>query len=355
VAAVREVIARQQCTHALITDPADVEYISGFRSSNAMLLISRARLGLFTDFRYMESAKEFCHLTGDKWKLGPIEGSGFKSLKKLIRSGSAIGIQSNSLTMDRYYDLERTLPGAQFVPLPDELAGISIPKFEREIINMKTAAAIGDRALAALFPFVKESMTELELARALENLCAEYGSEKPAFDACVLFGERSALPHGRPTERRLAKSDFILIDFGCTVNGFRSDITRTFVYGRASEEQRNIHNIVLCAQERARLAARAGMTCKELDAVARSVIAERGYGEYFGHGTGHGVGLRVHENPRVSKASDAVLLENSVVTIEPGIYVPEIGGVRIEDMVLLQKDGAEVLTTTPRGLIELSV
>jgi Xaa-Pro aminopeptidase len=196
-------------------------------------------------------------------------------------------------------------------------------------------------------------MTELDIMRILENLCAEYGSEKPAFDTIVLFGKRSALPHGRPGKRRLRAGDFVLVDFGCTVNGFCSDMTRTFVYGRASNEQREIYGIVFQAQSRARKAARAGLTGKELDAVARDLITKNGYSDFFGHGTGHGIGLRVHESPRVNKKNDAALPENCVVTIEPGIYIPNMGGVRIEDMAVLQKHGAAALTHSPRKLVEL--
>jgi len=336
----------------LVTDPADVEYISGFRSSNATLLISPVRLDLFTDFRYMEAAKEFCRVEG-KWRFTLIEESNFKFLKRKLRAEAVVGIQSDAVTMDQYHELKRVLPGTKLVPLSSEIAGISIRKLDREIANMAAAAAAGDKAFEALLPLIKKSMTELELAHALENLCAENGSERPAFETIVLFGERSALPHGRPGGRELAAGDFILMDFGCTVNGFLSDMTRTLVFGGASDEQRKLYDAVLRAQRCACMAARAGMVCKDLDSAARSAITESGYGEFFGHATGHGVGLRIHERPKVGKNSDAEMPENCVVTIEPGIYVPEMGGVRIEDMVVLKKDGADALTHSPRKLVEL--
>ncbi|MDR2578448.1 MAG: aminopeptidase P family protein [Chitinispirillales bacterium] len=355
IKAVRALMSEQQCTHALVTDPVDVEYISGFRSSNATLLISAARLELFTDFRYKEAAQEFCQ-SNDRWKFTLIEESGFKFLKKKFRSGAAVGIQSDAVTIDRCQDLERVLPpSAEIVALSSDISDIAIQKFEKEIASMKAAANIADKALEALMPLIKKPVTELELARLLEGLCAENGSEKPAFDTIVLFGERSALPHGQPGDRELAAGDFVLIDFGCTVNGFRSDMTRTFVYGKASDEQRRIYNAVLRAQRCACMAARAGMTCVELDSTARSAIDESGYGNFFGHATGHGIGLRVHERPRVNKDVDTVLLENSVVTIEPGIYLPDTGGVRIEDMAVLQRNGAEIITQSPRKLLELPI
>jgi len=336
-----------------VTDPAEVEYISGFRSSNAALLISPVRLELFTDFRYVEAAKEFCAAEGNRWRLTLIEESNFKFLKKKIRGEAALGIQSDAVTMDQYRELKRMLPGTKLIPLSNEIANIAVQKLDSEIAYMKTAAAAGDRAFEALLPQIKESVTELELARALDGLCADNGSEKPAFDTIVLFGERSALPHGRPGSRRLCRGDFVLIDFGCTVNGFRSDMTRTLIFGEASQEQRAVYDAVLRAQRCACMAARAGMTCAELDNAARSAIDESGYGERFGHATGHGVGLRVHEKPRLAKSNDAKLPENCVVTIEPGIYIPGFGGVRIEDMVVLKKDGAEALTHSSRKLTEL--
>jgi len=351
VKAVRKIIAGRQCTHALVTDPVDVEYISGFRSSNAALLISPTRLELFTDFRYMEAAKEFCRFS--KWKFTLIEESSFKYLKNKINAEAVVGFQSDAVTIDRYRELKKALPKTKFVPLSSEIADIAIQKLDREIASMKAAARIGDKAFKTLLPRIKKSMTELEIARLLENICADGGSEKPAFETIVLFGERSALPHGRPGLRKLSGGDFILMDFGCTVNGFRSDMTRTVVYGEPSDIQRSIYNAVAAAQSAARAAARAGITGKELDGAARGPITASGFGEFFGHATGHGVGLRVHEKPRVGKSNNTILPENSVVTIEPGIYIPGTGGVRIEDMAALNKNGAAFLTHSTRRLIEL--
>ena len=351
VKAVRKIISGRQCTHALVTDPVDVEYISGFRASNAALLISPTRLELFTDFRYMEAAKEFCRFS--KWKFTMIEESNFKYLKNKIGSEAVIGFQSDAMTIDRYRELKKALPKAKLVPLSSEVADIAVQKLDREIASMKAAARIGDRAFKTLLPRVKKSMTELELARLLESICADFGSERPAFETIVLFGERSALPHGRPGGRKLAGGDFILMDFGCTVDGFRSDMTRTVVYGEPSDIQRNIYDVVNKAQSVARAAARAGITGSELDGAARRPITDSGFGEFFGHATGHGVGLRVHEKPRLGKNNETALPENCVVTIEPGVYIPGTGGVRIEDMAVLNKKGAALLTHSTRKLIEL--
>jgi Xaa-Pro aminopeptidase len=351
IKAVRKIISERQCTHALVTDAADVFYISGFRSSGATLLIAPRQLELFADFRYKEAAIEFCR--GSKWKFTMIDEPNFKYLSKKIRPLSTVGIQSDAVTIDQYNELKKSLPGVKLEPLSSGVADIAIRKLPAEIESMKAAARIGDKALKALMPQIKSPITEAGLARALDCLCVEFGSEKPAFDTIVLFGERSALPHGRPGDRKLCEGDLVLIDFGCTVDGFCSDMTRTFVYGAASDGQRAIYNAVLRAQRCASLAARAGMKCCELDGVARSSIADSGYAEFFGHGTGHGVGLRIHEKPQVSKNVETVLPENCVVTVEPGVYIPGLGGVRIEDMAVLQKGGSTALTHSPRKLIEL--
>ncbi|MDR2694744.1 MAG: aminopeptidase P family protein [Chitinispirillales bacterium] len=351
IRAVRKIISERQCTHALVTDVADIFYISGFRSTGAALLVAPRQLDLFADFRYKAAAQEFCR--GGKWRFTLIDGGGFGYLNKRVRPLSVVGIQSDAVTVDQYEELRKALPGVKLLPLSGDVADVAMRKLPSEIESMKAAARIGEKALKTLLPHIKRPVTEASLARTLDGICAELGSEKPAFDTIVLFGERSALPHGRPGERKLHDGDLVLIDFGCTVDGFCSDMTRTFVYGNASEEQRAVYNTVLRAQRCACLVAHAGMKCYELDAIARSSIADSGYGELFGHGTGHGVGLRVHERPRLAKGVETVLPENSVVTIEPGVYVPGLGGVRIEDMVVLQKGSATAITHSPRKLMEL--
>ncbi|MCL2689725.1 MAG: aminopeptidase P family protein [Chitinispirillia bacterium] len=352
IKAVRKILSARKCTHLLITDTADVEYISGFRSSNATLLIGADTLQLFTDFRYKEAANEFCR-TNKSWKFHLIEESNYKYLRAVIDTKSVIGIQSDTVTIDQFHELKRVLPKVKFVPMSNEISNVSIQKLDNEIESMKMAARIGDLALKALLPTIKISMTEIEAARNLENLCSKYGSLRPSFETIVLFGKRSSLPHGRPADCKLAAGDFILVDFGCVVNGFCSDITRTFVFGKASDSQRSIYNIVQKAQRCAKETARANIRACEVDLAARSIIEKSGYGDQFGHATGHGIGLRVHEKPRISPKNETPLLKNSVITIEPGIYISELGGVRIEDMVVLTKEGCETLTHSPRKLMEL--
>jgi Xaa-Pro aminopeptidase len=186
----------------------------------------------------------------------------------------------------------------------------------------------------------------------LEDLCKKYGSEKPSFDTIVLFGPNSALPHGRPSDRKLKKGDWILFDFGCTVRGFCSDMTRTIVFGKAGDRQKQIYSIVLAAQGKAKQKIRPGIQACEIDMYARTVIDKAGYGDTFGHATGHGVGLQIHESPRLFKNNTTTLVPDMVVTVEPGIYISGFGGVRIEDMVVVTKKGYRSLTRTPRTLLE---
>lgn len=354
VSAIRRVILKRHCTHVLICDPADVEYVSGFRSSNATLLVSRKKLDLFTDFRYKEAAQAFCD-KNRSWDFHLIEQGNFQFLSGAVEPGSVMGIQSDVMTVDQFHELKRALKKVKFLPLSSELGSLSVQKTENELSYMRKAARIGDKAFKAILPEIRQGMKEAELAKLLELYCLKYGSDKPSFDTIVLFGKRSALPHGRPGEKKLSKNDFILFDFGCTVNGFCSDMSRTVVYGKASPEQRHIYDIVFRAQAQARSEARAGIKAGKLDKAARDVITGEKLGEYFGHATGHGVGLKIHEKPRISHNNDVALLENSVVTIEPGVYIPDLGGVRIEDMVVLGKSGSTLITHSPRNLIELDL
>ncbi len=345
-------LTKTGCSHFLISDLTDVEYVSGFRSSNAAVIISKRRALILSDFRYKEAADLFCK-KNPEWKFILVKEKFFSTIAQYIPEGSTLGYQSDYLTVDNFNDLKRSLKKVNLKSVSKEISGLYLQKNQYELDCMSEAAAIGDKALKKLLSAIKPGITEIELTRKLERYCCDLGSEKQSFDTIMLFGKRSALPHGKPQDIELKKGDWILIDFGCTVNGFCSDMTRTFVYGKASPLHKEIYSIVKEAQELGRKAARAGMSSKELDAVARSFIEKKGYGKNFGHALGHGVGLRIHERPRVSPHVDEVLKENCVVTIEPGIYIADFGGVRIEDTVILKKDGAPVITNFTRDLIEL--
>jgi Xaa-Pro aminopeptidase len=352
LAKIKKLLAEKRCSHILITDAIDAEYLCGFHSSNVFLLISRTRNLLFTDFRYKEAARAFS-IAHPQWRFVQTTENGLAALSSYCPSGSVVGVQSGAISVDRFDALKKQLDGVRFVKLGDFVDALIIPKEAFEISLTKQAAAIGDRAFGLFVKYLKAGMTERQAARMLEDNCRRLGSEQPSFETIVLFGERTALPHGRPSERPLKKGDFILVDFGCTVGGFFSDMTRTVIFGAASLRQRKLYSIVEKAQQMGREAIREGVAASVVDSCARSVIEKAGYGEYFGHATGHGVGRRIHEKPRIAKENATMLPAGAIITVEPGIYIPKFGGVRIEDMVIVQKNGSETLTISPRSLIEV--
>ena len=349
----KEFFGEYNLSHILITDAASAEYISGFRSSNTLLLISPGKNVLFTDFRYKEEARHFCS-KNRRWRFAEIKDSDYSFLRSFIKRDDRIGIQSDVVTIDQCDKLKKQLKSVKILKLGDKLSFIPIVKMQHEIKSMQGAASIGDRAFALLLEKIKTGMTERMVSDTLENLCRENGSAKPPFETIVLFGRRSALPHGKPSNRKLKPGDWILCDFGCTLNGFTSDMTRTLVMGQANNRQKKIHSIVLKALGEAKKAVRPGIRAGDIDKRARSVIEKAGYGDAFGHATGHGLGLHVHEPPRVYKEAKTILLKDMIFTIEPGIYLEGFGGVRIEDMVIVTENSSRSITKTTRRLLEIN-
>ncbi len=349
---VKKYLREYQLSHILISDEHHARYISGFESSNVLLLISRRKNILFTDFRYQSVATQFCR-KNPSWRFIEIRKKNFAFLKDHIKQQSRVGIQSDQITVDACDHLRKQLKGVRLIKLRDALSFIPAVKMNNEIKALQKAAAIADRAFLKLLPEIKTDMSEKEVARRLDELCRHYGSEKPSFDTIVLFGARSAMPHGKPSSRRLKNGDWLLFDFGCTIDGYFSDMTRTIVKGKASKKQRYIYDTVATAHEKAKKAICPGVEACFVDSKARTVIDEAGYGETFGHPTGHGVGLIIHEKPSIHKNITTILSKNMVFTIEPGIYIDGFGGVRIEDMMVVTDTGARSLTKSPRELLEI--
>ncbi|MBD3242476.1 MAG: M24 family metallopeptidase [Chitinivibrionales bacterium] len=348
----RRVMRAHGCTHLLISDTVDVHYASGFESSNVSIVLAPGEALLCSDFRYQEALKAHCR-RNPPWRPVIITESDFGFLRRFVPRGSRLGLQSNVVTLDQHDRLRKALPGVKMVRLGTAVSDVFMVKTAGELRKMTRAARIACSALRRVVGRIKIGLTEREVRDMLEEQCDRLGSEHPAFETIVLFGRRSALPHGVPSNVRLRRGDFVLFDFGCTVDGFCSDITRTFVMGRASAQQREVYNIVRHAQQQARTAVRHGVKASTIDGIARRSIEQAGYGEQFGHATGHGVGYRIHEAPRVSARTSAKLRTGFVVTVEPGIYIPSLGGVRIEDTVCVTPQGARILTRFPRGLTEL--
>jgi len=345
----RTCLGQSKATHLLLSNPVTIRYVTGFHSSNAFVLIDQNNAILITDFRYEESAQQFCRSHTD-YSMHIITEGGYGFLKKLIPEGQTIGLQSDVVTLRQLELIKKAAPKQHFI-------ACDLPAFTektvQEIQSAQQATIIAEKALEKTLADIGQGITEKQLCWQLLKNCGDLGSSGPSFDPIVLFGQRSSLPHGKPSDTPLRAGDFILIDFGCLVDGICSDMTRTFVYKKASARQKQIYDVVLQAQQASLAAIEVEKPAASVDAAARSIIEAAGYGKEFGHATGHGVGYEIHEAPRISKVDSTKLAKGMIITIEPGIYLPGFGGVRIEDMVVVSDSGYTNLNSFPKKLQEL--
>jgi len=317
-------------------------YLSGFSGSAGYLFITRKSAVLATDFRYIEQARG----QAPAFEIFKIQGATSKWFGELVSSSDIrkIGFDANDISFATYRTLTADIPGKELAPTEGLVEALRAVKSDEELSLMTKAAAISDAAFEKVAPKIRAGMTELEVAWELEKTMRENGSEPLPFEIIVASGPNAALPHHRPGDRRLADGDPLIIDMGARVGGYTSDLSRTICVGKPDEKFGKIYDLVLGAQLTAIATIAAGMTGGAADGLARTVIEQGGYGECFGHGLGHGVGLATHEKPRVGKGADDILTDDMVFTIEPGVYVIEWGGVRIEDMVVLKQGRAQVLS-----------
>jgi Xaa-Pro aminopeptidase len=353
IAALAEGLTAGHLDGLLVTGAANVRYLSGFSGSSALLFVSGAGTLLVTDFRYQTQAAEE---VGDLATIVIESQSLWNGLWQQLAELQGIQVAGFESAHLYHRDFQRLLEAGsrwQWRPTIDLVEVLRERKDEQELARIRAAVAAAERALDSTVAQVRAGMTELEVAGILEASLRQSGSEGIAFPSIVASGPNAALPHARPTSRKLRDGDFLLLDFGARVQGYCSDITRTFVIGRASAEQREFYDVVRLANERAVKAVRPGMSGRDADRVARGYIQDRGFGELFGHSLGHGIGLEVHEAPRLAKTAEAPLVEDAVITVEPGLYRPGWGGVRIEDDVHLGTAGSQVLTRFTRELIEI--
>jgi len=355
VARVVSALTEHHLDALLVTGSANIRYLTGFSGSSGLLLVTPRDLLFITDFRYDTQVKEeigdFARVRIENVSLWTALWEELSSLPKL----SVIGFESAQVM---HRDFARFLQEAeggrwQWRPQNAIVETLREAKDVDEVALIERAAGMATRALQETLPQIRPGLTELEIAGILEKALRDQESEAYPFETIVASGPRAALPHARASRRAVEVGDFLLLDFGAQADGYCSDITRTFVVGRADDLQREVYGVVREANERAIAQVRAGMTGQQADAIARDYIAERGYGDDFGHSLGHGVGLEVHESPRLSRTADATLPLHTVVTIEPGIYRAGWGGVRIEDDVYLVPNGARVLTDFTHDLLEL--
>ncbi len=330
---------------------SNIRYLCGYSGSNGLLFITRDKAYFLTDFRYQEQVKR--QVKGAESiiikKDFPTE---FKENDTLNFKGS-IGIEAPHLNVDLFSKLKEALPGCEWVNTEDVVEEIASIKDEEELNKIRTAVQITDQVFSELLDIIKPGVRENEIAAEIIYRHMKHGAEGNSFDSIVASGVNGSLPHAGASDKQIETGDFVTIDFGCIYQGYCSDMTRTVCIGEPSTKQREIYDIVYKAQEAAINACKAGMSGKVLDKVARDIIEEAGYGEFYGHGLGHGLGIEVHAHPRATFVVEHMLYENQVLTIEPGIYIPDFGGVRIEDDVIIKQDGCIDITGTTRELIIL--
>jgi len=352
LAALRQRMAGATVEALLVTHLANIRYLTGFSGTAGLLLVDPGRAVLVTDFRYeVQASREVA---------GPVaveveRSDTWERLRRLLMSATpgSLGYEREHLVVRDFERLD-ALSTARLVATADLVEGLRIVKDPEEVAAIRAAARLAQEALAAVLPEIRPGQTELQVAAALESALRVRGSEWHPFPTIAASGPRSALPHARTSRRVVEPGDWLLLDFGAQVDGYSADLTRTvLVGGRADSRQREVYRVVQEAQARARGGIRAGHTGREADALAREVIAAAGYGEAFGHSLGHGLGLEVHEAPRLSPTSAVPIPEGAVVTIEPGIYLPGWGGVRLEDDLHLAPGGPELLSDGRTDLVEL--
>lgn len=335
----------------LVTKTENINYLSKFTGTAAKLLITQEDSIFITDFRYLDQAADQTH----GFLIEEISSNFIKGFSELLKRKNInnLSFESHDLNFKTYQKLKQNLDLDSLNPVDSLVEELRIIKGQSEIKKIKKAVEIADQGFEFLLNFLKPGRTEKEVALELEFFMKRNGGEANAFDFIVASGRRGALPHGVASEKKIEKGDLVTIDFGTVYQGYHSDITRTIAVGEPTQKLKDIYELVLTAQQKVITEIKAGMSGVEADKIARDFIAEAGYKENFGHGLGHGVGLEIHESPRLSYTSDDTLKAGMVVTDEPGIYLSGIGGVRIEDDLLITENGCEVLNSAPKELIIL--
>ncbi len=334
----------------LLTSPYNMRYFSGFTGGEGAVLVTKNSMFLFTDSRYIEQADKetrgFVLTETNDW---------IKSVGEIVEQETLgkLAFEDSALSAGQYKKLDEATKNCELIFCSCEIDSLRMIKTPDELEKIRRAEELGCNAFEHILEFIKPDVRETDIALEIEYFLKKNGAEKTSFDTIAISGARTSLPHGGPTDKKIEKGDFVTLDFGCVLDGYCSDMTRTVVVGRATDEQKNIYETVKIAQQMALDFIRSGIKGCEADKVARDYIASKGYGEYFRHSLGHGVGLLVHEFPNLSPRSEIVLLPNMIVSCEPGIYIPGFGGVRIEDLVCVTQDGCRNLSPVTKELIEL--
>lgn len=332
---------------ALIVSPESRRYFTGFNASDGFLFITKSGSVFLTDSRYIEAAKNkiiCCEVEEQKGKL-------MDYAKRF--NCKVLAVEADRLTVTQLKNLRKALHGIKLTTVSTDkiIDSFRAVKNEAEIENICKAQRIAEAAFDHILGFIKVGATEKEVALELDHYMLSHGADGLSFETIAISGANTSKPHGVPTDKKIEHGDFVTMDYGAVVNGYHSDMTRTVAVGAASDEQKKIYKIVFEAQLAVLRVLKNGVKCSDADKAARDVITEAGYGEYFRHSTGHGVGIEIHEKPFISPKSTATLRSGNVVTDEPGIYIPGKFGVRIEDMALITENGCKNLTKAPKELI----
>ncbi|MFQ5465842.1 MAG: M24 family metallopeptidase [Thermodesulfobacteriota bacterium] len=335
----------------LVTGMSDIRYLTGFTGSSAFVVLGGGRGVFLTDSRYAEQAKEEVR--------GPFRVSVYRNKSGVEASATAagrlglksLGFDGDNIRYNTYRALRRRLKGLRLINAAGLASGLRRTKDPLEVRSIKKSAALLDSGFEFAASLIGPGVAEREVAASIEARFKALGAEDLAFDTIVASGKRGALPHGKPSAKKIRKGEFVVLDMGVVLGGYNSDETRTFCVGRATRRHREVYGTVLEAQARAIGMVRPGVLAGAVDRAARGHIRRAGYGRFFGHATGHGVGLDIHEPPSVGPGDKTVLEEGMVITVEPGVYLPGWGGVRIEDMVLVTSGGCELLTGSRKELI----
>ena len=335
----------------LVTKKENVRYLSQFTGTAGKLLITQNDSVFITDFRYLDQAEK----QTDGCVIEEINSNFINGFSELLKRKNIknLSFESQDLNFKMYQKLKNKLDLDSLNPVESVVENLRMIKDQAEIAKIKKAVEIADRGFQFLLDFIEVGKTEKEIALELEFFMKRNGGEANAFDFIVASGKRGSLPHGVASDKKVEKGDLVTIDFGTVYQGYHSDITRTVAVGEPQQKLKDIYELVLRAQKKVIAEIRADMSCVEADKIARDLISEAGYKKNFGHGLGHGIGLEIHEAPRVSYSSEDELKAGMVVTDEPGIYISGLGGVRIEDDLLITETGCEVLNTAPKELIIL--
>lgn len=339
---------------ALIISEENVRYFTSFTSSNGYLLVTKDKSVFLTDSRYIEAAQNQIKTCDEILEFKSVKDSLSSTVEKL--GVKTVLVEQSRMTLAQLEKFKKNMSFVEFVTdsrLDDEIDFLRSVKNEEEKEKTQKAQCIAEKAFDRILTFIKPGVTEREVSLELDHTMLLLGADALSFETIAVSGANSSMPHGVPTGKKIENGDFITMDFGAVFEGYHSDMTRTVAVGNVSDKQADVYNTVLAAQKAGLDLIKAGNRCKDVDAAARNLIKEKGYGEYFGHGFGHGVGIEIHEYPSLSPSSEAVLKEGNIVTAEPGIYIPGQFGVRIEDMVMVTKDGYYNFTSCRKDLIIL--